>query len=81
MIFDKMINDAVNKRLEELAVMKEEIKLLRENQIKLRDDMDLGLDGIIKVFEMKLESLGYKKSIVTDLLKKIAKLEGNNVSS
>lgn len=76
MIFDKLINRAVDKKFSKIE---QDIKILKENQFRYREDLDIGLDGIIVVFEQKLESLGYKKSIVTDLLKKIAKLEGKNV--
>lgn len=76
MIFDKLIEKAVSKKF---SLVEEEIKALKLAQQRHKDELDIGLDGMIKVFEMKLETLGYKKSIVVDLLKKIAKLEGKNV--
>ena len=48
---------------------------------QLREDMERGFTGVVRTFDKRLESLGDKKGIVTDLLKKIARLEGDNVSS
>ena len=42
----------------------------------LRNDMELCFTGLVKNIDKKLELLGDKKGIVTDLLKRIAYLEG-----
>ena len=42
----------------------------------LREEMELSLTGLISQIDKKFESLGDKKGIVTDLLKRIAFLEG-----
>lgn len=43
----------------------------------LREEFELNMSGLVKHIDKKLELLGNKKGIVTDLLKKIAQLEGD----
>lgn len=59
--------------------LKRDVKHLQVKDLENKEELEIGLEGIIKVFNEKFESLGTKKSIVTDLLKKIAKLEDRNV--
>lgn len=63
----------------EIDSIKKEIKDIRAILNSSKEDLEIGLEGIIKIFNQKFDSLGYKKSIVTELLKKIAKLEDRNV--
>ena len=48
---------------------------IRELRINSKDDIELAVSGLIKLIDNRLNGMSNKKSIVTDLLKKIAKLE------
>lgn len=59
----------------ELDVRKNGFKVDEKDRL-LRNDMELCFTGLVKNIDRKLELLGDKKGIVTDLLKRIAFLEG-----
>lgn len=48
---------------------------MNEYDRAVRNDMESGLLGLTKTFDSRLSSLGDKRGIVTDLLKKIASME------
>lgn len=54
---------------------------IRDTEIRLVDELDFVSRGILKTVDGKLVNLGDKKGLVVELLKKIAKLEGSNVSA
>ena len=59
----------------ELDVRKNGFRVDEKDRL-LRSDMELCFTGLVKNIDKKLELLGDKKGIVTDLLKRIAYLEG-----
>ena len=46
-----------------------------EKERQVREDLERSITTVIRMFDSRLEGLGDKRAIVTDLLKKIAKLE------
>lgn len=65
----------------EIDYLKKEIKSINSKLLSNKDDLEVSMNGLLKYFDEKFDSFGSKKSIITDLLKKIAKLEVKNVSS
>lgn len=49
---------------------------IREMQSDSKDELERSLTGMVKILDKRLEVLGDKKGIVTNLLKRIAELEG-----
>ena len=50
-------------------------------EVRLRDELEFALRGLMTTLDKRLKDMGENKGIVTDLLKKIAKLEPHNVSA
>lgn len=48
---------------------------IREMQVDFKEDLELSSGGLMNFFDKRLNAMGEKKGIVTDLLKKIARLE------
>lgn len=71
--------DKLEDYLSGLDYIESEIEAIKFRLTQHKEDLEIGLNGIIKVFSEKFEDSAYKKPIITDLLKKIAKLEGQNV--
>ena len=73
--------DLVN-ALENMFIENKRINLkMDEYDRQLREDMERGFTGVVRTFDKRLEQLGDKRGIVTDLLKKIASLENTDVHS
>ncbi len=79
----KLVKDTVDTNFSALSHRLDMVNskvIVEEDELrKIKEDLEISLDGIIKIFEQKLEVLGYKKIIATDLLKKLAKLEAKDV--
>lgn len=80
-LLNKQLHQSKQDSLLEIDSLRSDIRNINNKCSKNTEDLEIGLEGIIKIFNDKFETLGYKKSIVTDLLKKIAKLEVKDVSS
>ena len=77
-------SDSLKKLNEDIHIQREKFELesrrvnmrIDEKDKLLRENMESCFTGLIVRLDRKLESLGDKKGIVTDLLKRIAYLEG-----
>lgn len=82
---DILVEKIVDKRMLEfysqIRAVRDDLSAIDKRMPMTKEELEVQLDGIIKIFETKLDVLGYKKIITTDLLKKLAKLENSNVPS
>lgn len=78
------IFDAIRSLQKEVLCVKADIEnnvkllnhKLNEKERLIREDVELGFTGLTRNLDKKLELLGDKRGIVTELLKRNAKLEG-----
>ncbi len=80
---DILIDKSIDRRMldfySQIRAVRDDLSSLESKIPMTKEELEIQLDGIIKIFETKLDVLGYKKIITTDLLKKIAKSEDKNV--
>ena len=82
-IFENNLRNDERKLLMTSEDIKAELRMLNiridDKERAVRYDMESAVTGSVKAFDERLNMLGEKRGIVMDLLKKIAKLEGDDV--
>lgn len=61
---------------EEFSINHRRLNLkIEERERQVREDNEIAIAGMSKILDKRLETLGEKKGLVVDLLKKVARLE------
>jgi len=75
-ILDRTEKDIISFRDTLVSSDKRNFIRMDENSLLLRQEIETSVSNLIQIFNKRLDALGEKRGMVTDLLKKIAKLEG-----
>ncbi len=76
-ILDRTEGDIISFRETLVSSDKRNFIRMDENSLLLRQEIETSVSNLIQIFNKRLDALGDKRGMVTDLLKKIAKLEGD----